>query len=236
MKIVIPGVPVSQARMRYSGNGKFVRVYDPRANVKKQIKEEIWKQVGKSKRLKNPVATFIFHMPIPKGLRKSERLEAESGLKKHIKKPDVDNLVKLYLDCMTEIAFDGDEEIFLGPAVKLYHVEPKTIIMLHETGDSLSPLEVDLLTAFALLGEECGKQSLQKTESSFDLRSPEMSLRGLSLYTSFLRHSTESCEKALLAHDLPELAYLASALPSRPFALSGSGYPCQGGNHTGCDS
>lgn len=72
-------------------------------------------------------------MPIPKSLSKKERSDAELGHLKHIKKPDVDNLVKLYLDVLSGIAFDDDNRVSLGQAIKVYSPTPKTVIYIEET-------------------------------------------------------------------------------------------------------
>ena len=85
-------------------------------------------------------------MPIPKGIRKRDEELYNSGLVKHVKKPDVDNLVKLYLDCLDGIVLEGDQKVALGPCVKVYHPEPKTVIWVHETTHTLTPRDLDVLT------------------------------------------------------------------------------------------
>ncbi len=110
-------------------------------------------------------ASRIFHMPIPKSIRKKEQALYQSGFLKHEKKSDVDNFVKLYLDCLDPIVFDGDQKVSLGSCVKLYHPEPKTIIMLSETTEVLTPQEVDPLTALFLFGEEYGRCSCGQISS-----------------------------------------------------------------------
>src|SRR6185503_16099005 len=97
-----------------------------------------------------PRITFLFHMPIPSSIRKRDVELYNSGTLKHDKKPDVDNLIKLYLDCLDGIAIHGDQKVSLGPCIKVYHPEPKTIIWIHETSQRLSPWELDV----AFLGVE----------------------------------------------------------------------------------
>ncbi len=157
MKIVLPGDPIAQIRMRYSGRNGIGRMYDPREKEKRKLKADIAGKSGNSPLLIHPFISFIFHMPIPKSIPKRLLPLYQSGFLKHEKKPDVDNLVKLYLDCLDPIVFDGDQKVTLGSCVKLYHSEPKTIIMLSETKEVLTPQEVDPLTALFLFGEEYGK-------------------------------------------------------------------------------
>ncbi len=72
-------------------------------------------------------------MPIPKSMSKKDRLIANEGMMKHVKKPDVDNLVKLYLDVLTDIAISDDNSVSLGFAIKVYSQTPRTVIYIEET-------------------------------------------------------------------------------------------------------
>ncbi len=141
MKLVIPGDPIAQTRMKYSARGGFGRIYDPRAKDKNHIKALI-KNLYEGELLQHPHISFIFHMPIPKSLPKKIIPLYQEGFLKHEKKPDVDNFVKLYLDCMDGIVFDGDQRVSLGACIKVYHPHPKTIIFLNETTQSLQCSQV----------------------------------------------------------------------------------------------
>jgi len=150
MKIIIPGIPVPQARMKHSNIRGFVNTYDPRAKEKKDIRLFLEKQ-RLDINFNFPRISFLFHMPIPKSIRKRDVELYNSSMLKHDKKPDVDNLVKLYLDCLDGIIIQGDQKVSLGPCMKVYDASPKTIIWIHETTQKLTPWELD--TAF-LDGEE----------------------------------------------------------------------------------
>lgn len=154
MKIILPGIPVPQARMRHSTRNGFTATYDPKAKEKKLIRKmlEISRVVHS---FAFPRISFLFQMPIPKGIRKRDIELYNSGLLKHDKKPDVDNLIKLYLDCLDGIILDGDQKVSLGPCVKVYHPEPKTIIWIQETTQQLKSWEMDIA---ALDDEEREKQ------------------------------------------------------------------------------
>jgi Holliday junction resolvase RusA-like endonuclease len=139
VKITLPGIPVPQARIRLSKWG----TYDPNAKQKKHIRELLMCKAGLHM-FSHPRISFLFHFPIPKAIKKSERALYESGLLKHEKKPDTDNLVKLYLDCIDGIYLVGDQKVSLGPCVKTYHTDPKTIIWITETTQLLQAWELDL--------------------------------------------------------------------------------------------
>lgn len=172
MKFIIPGEPISQIRMKFSGRNGIGRIYDPRMKEKQDLKKWFTKKHFKPYFL-HPRVSFIFHMPIPKSIKKKEIQLYNSGFLKHEKKPDCDNLAKLYLDCMDNICFEGDQKVSLGYCVKLYHPHPKTIIIMQETSQILSPLEVDPLTWFALFGKECGKCSSSEMDSLPDFYTPD---------------------------------------------------------------
>jgi len=140
MRIIIQGNPVCQARMRHVSRGKFVQVYDPNSAYKKKIRSALSYDGIKFER---PRISFLFHMPIPKSTPKKLLPFYESGLLKHCKKFDVDNGVKLYLDILDGIYFDGDQAVSLGPCIKVYHKDPKTIIWIRETAEMMDLSELD---------------------------------------------------------------------------------------------
>ena len=128
--------------MKHCNRGGFVQTYDPKAKEKKSIRLLLNAYAG-SPSLDYPRISFLFHMPIPLSIRKKDQDLYASGKLKHDKKPDVDNLIKLYLDCLDGIVLEGDQKVSLGPCLKVYHPEPKTIIWLSETARTLDPWEMD---------------------------------------------------------------------------------------------
>ncbi len=187
MKVVIPGDPVSQARMKFKRIGSFVTTYDPKAKEKKQIRKDI-EEFAVLHALRYPRLSFLFHMPIPKGILKRDYELYHSGLLKHDKKPDVDNLIKLYLDCLDGIVLHGDQKVSLGPCLKVYHPEPKTIVWIHETSHKVQPWELDV--AFLDASESdipsfCAQDYLHGSESLWS------QVQGLFLKSSFLAHTIQ---------------------------------------------
>lgn len=162
MYIIIPGTPHQSDRMRsFIRKGK-VNLFDPKAREKKAIRAYLNSQVNDSyKMIEHPRISFMFHMPIPKSASKKDLLLMEGGKLKHEKKPDTDNLVKLYMDCMDGIIFQNDQKVMLGPCVKLYHPIPKTVIFITETSETITPWELD--QAFFAV-EECGVPSFSETD------------------------------------------------------------------------
>jgi len=75
-------------------------------------------------------------------MKKEERKLANDGFLKHVKKPDVDNLIKLYLDVLSGIAFEDDNCVSLGSAIKIYSLMPKTVITICEHDKLISMNEI----------------------------------------------------------------------------------------------
>lgn len=172
MRIVLEGDPIAQIRMRLSSRGGKTRVYDPRTQDKNLLKKIINKQHDGDPYIEHPRVSFIFHMPIPASTPKKLLPLYRSGLLKHEKKPDVDNLVKLYLDCMDPIVFDGDQRVTLGPCIKLYHPKPKTIIYVDPMIEALSIDEVGPQIWYDLFGLERGRCSSFGMDYPHDCDSP----------------------------------------------------------------
>lgn len=143
LKIIIPGNPIPQARMKHSSRGGFVKTYDPRAKEKSAIRFILSQYQQVEEAFLHPRICFLFHMPVPKGIRKRDQELYDSGILKHTKKPDVDNLVKLYLDCLDGIVIHGDQKVSLGACIKVYSSEPKTVIYINETTQNISPWEME---------------------------------------------------------------------------------------------
>lgn len=184
MKIVIPGIPVPQARMKHSNVRGFVTTYDPRAKEKNAIRHFLTSHKVLFP-FDYPRISFLFHMPIPKSIRKRDEELYNSGKLKHDKKPDVDNLIKLYLDCLDGLVIQGDQKVSLGPCLKVYHPEPKTIIWIHDTTQTLTPWELD---SVFLDAEEPGIPSFSAQDYLYGSESLWSQVAGL-----FLRSSCLDC-------------------------------------------
>lgn len=68
-------------------------------------------------------------MPIPKGISNKKRGEWHE-LKPHVKRPDLDNLVKTVCDALNGIAFEDDSALVQIVASKIYSENPRTEITL----------------------------------------------------------------------------------------------------------
>ena len=142
VKLIIPGKPIPQARMRIWSKNGITRTYDP-CHAEKNSAKYVLLQYENKEYFKHPRISFIFYMPIPRSIAKKDEKLYNSGRLKHEKTPDVDNLIKLYLDCLDKIFLDGDQNVSLGPSIKLYSPQPKTVIWIYETTNVVARNELD---------------------------------------------------------------------------------------------
>ena len=143
VQVIIPGKPLALKRVRgYIHQGKIM-FFDSQAKEKRHVINAIKKSLSDLinwETLENLEETrsllkcdqfFVsldFHMPLPIKLNLSKKNAILSGVSKFNKKPDIDNLVKFYLDCSNGILFPDDRMIIQLQASKIYSKEPKTII------------------------------------------------------------------------------------------------------------
>ncbi len=134
MILTIPGNPIPQARPRlFSRYGKSM-VFDPNSSDKKMVRatlEELKSAEEDFQEFKCPEISFAFYFH-PAKCTKTDETWYKSELVRHLKKPDVDNLAKFYMDCMDGIFYNGDQKVSLGVCLKIYSYQPRTVIMLKE--------------------------------------------------------------------------------------------------------
>lgn len=122
--ITIPGVPIPLKRHRVSKG----RTYDPQSDIKEDIYWIIREQI-KAFPLKEIVTIELtFFMRIPKSLSKKKQLALDG--KPHCKKPDIDNLIKFYLDVCNGVLYKDDSQIYKINATKIYSEKPQTKLII----------------------------------------------------------------------------------------------------------
>lgn len=142
MKIIIPGDPEEQPRLRHFQRGGRVLCYDPKKKEKDKIKrflhEFITQKYPTYQFPRCPKVSFCFYCSIPTTMSKKMRQYAERGLLRKRTRPDSDNYIKLYLDCLNEIFIEDDCQVSIGTVDKFYHAEPKTVIYIDECDEILN--------------------------------------------------------------------------------------------------
>lgn len=168
IKIILNGIPIPQARMRHFTIRGMSRVFDPNQRQKESIKKQLlpYKTDAAGS---FPRISFLFFMPIPQSIPKKHLDLFKSETLRHDKKPDIDNLVKLYLDCMDGIVLDGDQKVSLGPCIKIYSPNPRTEIWVESMGNIVTSREVKCIAPDVTLSD---KPSSSESVYSDDLYIP----------------------------------------------------------------
>ena len=141
IEIKIKGAPIPKARPRAriiapKGRKPFVSVYDGQKKETEAVKLLIKEQFNLRPVL-TPLKLIVdFNMQRPKshyGTGRNMAVVKPSAPKFHAKKPDIDNLVKFYMDAMNGIVYKDDSQVVEINACKNYtSYEGSTIITINE--------------------------------------------------------------------------------------------------------
>lgn len=128
VSVVIFGDPIAQKRPRFSRQGKFVRVYSCQDTEAGKFR---WDMAHQADGIKAPQGVPValqchFIMPIPASI--SQKKKDALNDSPHVKKPDLDNLVKFVKDCANGVLWDDDSQVCDLVAAKRYGQSPRTII------------------------------------------------------------------------------------------------------------
>lgn len=69
---------------------------------------------------------------VPKSYSKSVKMAMVDGTRKPLKKPDIDNIVKIVLDGLNGAAYDDDKQVVALSCIKAYSTEPRVEIEVRE--------------------------------------------------------------------------------------------------------
>ena len=101
---------------------RFARgfVYDPSAKDKKIAYKEIKEQFTGEPYTDALKITFIFNIKRPKSHWNKYSLKKTTPVY-HTKRPDIDNYVKFYMDCMNKVVYLDDSQVIELSAKKIYN-------------------------------------------------------------------------------------------------------------------
>ncbi len=129
----IPGPPKHQQRHRSSSRGKFVHQYDPSAKDKKDFLLQAMQYAPKAPHTGAVYLTVWFCMPRPKSHYRTGKFAGilkDSAPLWHIKRPDIDNLLKFVMDSLNGVFWKDDSQICSVIAQKRYDERPRTVIQV----------------------------------------------------------------------------------------------------------
>ena len=146
LTLTIPGKPIAKARPRFYRRGKFVGTYNSQETEEGRFLLECQSQLEGHELITGPISlTVCFRMPRPKGHygtgRNAGKLKP-SAPDLHIKKPDLDNMLKFVKDCLNGIVWKDDSQVFSVVADKYYadhdipEAVPSTLILIYEHSET----------------------------------------------------------------------------------------------------
>jgi len=139
--------PVAKKRPRFAVRGKFARAYKSEVEVTEEgrVMLEIQRQFS-GPPLQGPLKIhMVFIIPRPAshyGTGKNADKLKPSSPKYPIAKPDIDNCMKFYMDCLNRIAWADDSQICACLSSKCYSKEKgmgKVEIVIDEIDDESIP-------------------------------------------------------------------------------------------------
>ena len=120
-------IPKARARITRFGN------YDPQEALKKEYAWMIKMKCPPVGDLGHPLELVCrFYMPIPKADKYIVEACKDGQVCFHTKKPDLDNLVKWLLDCITIAGiWHDDSQVVRISAMKFYGLQPRTEVQVN---------------------------------------------------------------------------------------------------------
>ena len=119
----VEATPVGKGRPKFARRGNFVSTYTPTKtrDYEDLIREAAKQAMGSSEPLKTPVAAYIYiTVPIPQSYSKKRSKACLDGSERPCKKPDLDNILKCFLDAMNNIVYDDDTQVVSLHSTKVY--------------------------------------------------------------------------------------------------------------------
>ena len=129
------GQPVAKGRPRFSTRGKFPVAYTPEKTKTYEAEVGLMAKaaMGASKALEGALEAFIYvTFPVPASYSKKRTEACLNETEKHIKKPDLDNVVKSVIDGMDKVVFNNDSQIMSIHATKVYGEIAKVEVLVRQ--------------------------------------------------------------------------------------------------------
>ncbi len=125
--ITINGEPVGKGRPRFTRTG---RCYTPKTTLlaEHSVRSAVVQQYQRPP-LNGALAVELLAIsPIPKSWSLKRQGDARRGEVRPDRKPDFDNLVKLYCDALNGILWEDDKQIVDGRCIKVYGERPGVLL------------------------------------------------------------------------------------------------------------
>lgn len=130
IEFTVPGPPVGKARPRVMKTG---HTYTPQQTILyENLVKTMYIQAG-GQLTQEPVDMNIaIYYPIPKSTTKKKLQAIENNEIRPMKKPDIDNCIKIIADSLNGVAYKDDTQIIRVTAEKHYSTEPRVEVVIKE--------------------------------------------------------------------------------------------------------
>jgi Holliday junction resolvase RusA-like endonuclease len=135
---MVEGNPIGKGRPKFARRGNFVSTYTPTKtrDYETVIKEAAKKAMGSNEVLETPVTVAIYiTVPIPQSYSKKRTEACLKDIERPIKKPDIDNIAKCFLDAMNDIVYKDDTQVLTLHVTKVYGTVGMVEVMVREDLD-----------------------------------------------------------------------------------------------------
>lgn len=136
-KFKVTGEPKGKGRPRFNPYGRQARPHTPQTTLlyENLIGWEYRQQCGDALpvgvAIKMTIKAFY---AIPKSTSKAKRALMISGEIRPVKKPDIDNVVKVFADALNGVAYHDDTQLVTLYCEKYYSEAPRVEVVLEELG------------------------------------------------------------------------------------------------------
>lgn len=133
MKFVVLGKPKSKGRPRFSRRGKYIKTYTPSSTteyeklVKLSAIEQCKDQLDKEYTGLVKMSIKAYFKPNKSISKKQYNLLIGQA---HLKRPDLDNLIKIICDGLNGIAYKDDNQVAIISAEKVYDDEERVEVII----------------------------------------------------------------------------------------------------------
>jgi len=132
-QFTIMGNPVAKGRPKFARRGAFMSAYTPEKTVNyENLVKHAFLEKYEANPIEDPLVVKISaYFPPLSSWPKSRKGVLTSGmLIPVIKKPDVDNLQKIVLDALNQLAYKDDSQVFSILCVKYYSETPRVEVVI----------------------------------------------------------------------------------------------------------
>ena len=136
-EFTIIGKPFGKQRPRFARRGRFSKAFTPTetVNYEVQVRETFVRECNPTNLLQGPLrATITAHHPIPKSVSKKKRQLMLDGHIRPELMPDADNIAKVVLDALNQMAYADDKSIVELVVIKYYSEQPCVEVEIHQIG------------------------------------------------------------------------------------------------------